>query len=120
MINVPKAPQSRNQKTFKKISGKWGQLFLYGFEKEEISLTALNLHSTELNDIIKIQFIQVDYGIVNVNASLSCEINDGVLASIETLLSKRVGNKIMFKFSVSNDFKFNKRGKTPLIINLIK
>jgi phenylacetate-CoA ligase len=107
-------------KTFKKISGKWGQLFLYGSEKEEISLTALNLHSTELNDIIKIQFIQVDYGIVNVNVSFSCEIYDGVLASIETLLSKRVGNKIMFNFLVSNDFKFNKRGKTPLIINLIK
>lgn len=104
---------------FRKISGKWGQLFLYGFNKEEISLTALNLHTDELSDILKIQFIQTDYGIVNINVSFSIKINNKHIVNIESLLSKRVGNKIKFKILDPSDFKFNSRGKTPLIISLL-
>tara|TARA_B110000114_G_scaffold145481_1_gene154606 strand:+ start:20 stop:586 length:567 start_codon:yes stop_codon:yes gene_type:complete len=109
-----------HNKIFKKISGKWGQLFLYGLNKEEISITALNLHTNELNDVMKIQFIQINYGIVSINLLFEKKIDNKIFEKIENLLSNRVGNKIKFKCSISNEFIINKRGKAPLIINQIK
>ncbi|MDB0069462.1 hypothetical protein N9F15_03485 [Flavobacteriaceae bacterium] len=108
-----------HNKIFKKLSGKWGQSFLYGLNKEEISITALNLHTNELNDIMKIQFIQINYGIVSINLLFEKKTDSKIIEKIENLLSNRVGNKIKFKCSISNEFIINKRGKVPLIINQI-
>ena len=97
-----------------KISGKWGQTLLYGINNEEISLTALNLHTSELNEIIKIQFVQSELGVVNVTLMSSSELN---ILKLEKLLSNRVGGKILFKCFVSDEFIINQRGKTPIIVN---
>jgi phenylacetate-CoA ligase len=109
-------------KAFKAIEGKWGQDFLIGKYSEEVTITALNLHSNELNDLIRIQFVQVENGLVYINAHFKQSKSREDLRSIEKLLINRVGNCIEFKFSKKNDFYTNQRGKTPLIItqNLTK
>jgi phenylacetate-coenzyme A ligase PaaK-like adenylate-forming protein len=48
-------------KILNKISGKWGQDLLFGYNKDEISITALNLHSEDLDDLLKLQFVQNNY-----------------------------------------------------------
>lgn len=104
-------------KTFGQIKGKWGQMSLTGYHNEEITLTALNLHSEELNSIQKVQFIQKDHGQVIMNVMFSEKISDERIQIIENLLSQRVGNLIIFKINVTDNFILNSRGKTPLIIN---
>lgn len=105
-------------KIFNKITGKWGQNYLYGFGGEKISLTALNIHSEELNFIKKIQYIQTEYGKVNV--SILTDIDNLNILKIESFLSKRVDKKIMFSIQVKDSLLLNKRGKAPLIISKIK
>jgi phenylacetate-CoA ligase len=109
-----------NNKSFFLITSKWGQMFLFGFNKEKISLTALNLHSDDLNQILKIQFVQSDYGLVDLNVLFNGDVNNNLLHNIENLLSNRVGNIIIFKICSINKLYINSSGKTPLIINKIK
>ena len=106
-------------KVFKKITGKWGQLFLFGFNKEKISLTALNLHSEELDDILKMQFIQSDYGKVEVLIVFIHHKEKYFVDNIQNLLINRVGSNIDFSLRQTNDFITTSRGKSPLIINKI-
>jgi phenylacetate-CoA ligase len=103
-------------KAFHSIEGKWGQHFLVGKDDEEITITALNLHSNELNDLVRIQFVQMDRGLVTMNAHFNYEKSKEELGRIENLLNNRVGNCIDFIFSENNEFYTNQRGKTPLIV----
>ena len=104
-------------KVFKKITGKWGQQFLYGFKKEEISLTALNLHSEELNEVIKIQFIQEKLGEIKVFILLKSNKNQYLIEKIQSLLNNRVDNVAKFKIYETTDFIKSSRGKLPLIVS---
>jgi phenylacetate-CoA ligase len=101
------------------ITSKWGQDILYGRNNEEISLTALNLHSDDLKHILRLQFIQEKLGFVTIRVSFSIFQTNQQIKNIENLLSKRVGSLIVFSINVTNDFTINSRGKIPLIINEI-
>ena len=103
-------------KAFHTIEGKWGQDFLVGKDDEEVTITALNLHSNDLNDLVRIQFVQKDRGVVTMNAHFNRDKSNEELRRIEILLNKRVGNCIDFNFSKNNQFYTNQRGKTPLIV----
>jgi phenylacetate-CoA ligase len=105
-------------KKFAPISGKWGQNILFGFKNEKISLTALNLHTDVLDDILKVQYIQEEKGIVNLYIMFKNNKRHN-LKKIENLLIERVGGKINFRVFSTDVFKLNLRGKAPLIINKI-
>jgi len=104
-------------KTFGSIQGKWGQTVLFGRGGEEITLTALNLHSQELDDVLRLQFIQVSNGVIKLLIMFTIEKNETEIKVIENLLSSRVGNLIHFAITVTDNFILNKRGKSSLIIN---
>lgn len=106
-------------KTFGPITGKWGQMFLVGRNNEEISLTSLNLHSKELDDILKLQFVQKEKGKVTVYLILRKNDKKNDLKLIEKLLTDRVGSIILFKAVKCEKLEVNSRGKAPLIINSI-
>ena len=107
-------------KIFRKISGKWGQEFLYGVNKEEISLTALNLHSEQLDDVLKLQFIQHGLGDIEVLIMFKSQKDRLFISGIESFLSKRVGNKIRFNLNQTNNFIKTHRGKIPMIISKLE
>lgn len=109
-----------SKKAFGPIEGKWGQDKLTGISNEFITITALNLHSNELNDLMRIQFIQIDKGIVEINAIFKMNKTPSQLMAIENLLSNRVGGVISFKIKQTNNFILNMRGKTQLIISNTK
>jgi len=106
-------------KTFNLLKGKWGQNCLFGKNGEEITLTALNLHSEELDSILKVQFIQKSPGQVQLLIMFSHHKANHQVIKIEKLLSSRVGGLISFNIVTTDNFKLNKRGKVPLIINEI-
>jgi phenylacetate-CoA ligase len=105
------------KKIFAPITGKWGQMSLIGINDEEISITALNLHSNELDEILKIQFVQIEKGKVLAYIMFMDNKKNNNLEFIENLLNGRVGNTIKFTIKVTDSFKLNTRGKSPLIIN---
>ncbi|MDB4764715.1 hypothetical protein OAG08_00570, partial [Akkermansiaceae bacterium] len=104
-------------KTFGLLKGKWGQNCLFGKNGEEITLTALNIHSKELDSILKVQFIQKAPGEVQLLTMFSQHKSKDQVMEIERLLSSRVGGLICFKIVCTDNFELNKRGKSPLIIN---
>jgi phenylacetate-CoA ligase len=104
-------------RTFGPIEGKWGQLTLLGLNGEEITLTALNLHSHELNDVLKVQFVQNSKGSVTIRIMFSGIKTMDELRKLEGILSNRVGKLIEFHIEISDTFLLNSRGKAPLIIN---
>ena len=108
------------KKIFAPITGKWGQSSLVGRNGEEVSLTALNLHSKELDNILKVQFVQKIKGEVLLYIIFKQNIKQNDTNSIEKLLSSRVGGVITFSVKSCESFKLNGRGKSPLIINEIK
>jgi len=103
-------------KTFAQIQGKWGQDALIGKNGEIITLTALNLHSSELDNFIRTQFRQMGKGIVELSVISLKRISDEEIGKIEQLLSKRVGYLILFKIKIVDKLNQNSRGKVPLII----
>ena len=98
------------------ISGKWNGKYLLGKSNEKITLTALNIHSEELNFIEIIQFIQEKPGHVHINYSASKKVNT---LPIEQLLTKRVGFTISFVFNEEGEFIRSHRGKIPLLVSRI-
>lgn len=106
-------------KTFGLLKGKWGQTCLFGKNGEEITLTALNLHSKELDSILKVQFVQTTPGEVKLLTMFSDFKDRHQVIKIEKLLSSRVGELISFSIVITDNFQLNERGKAPLIINEI-
>jgi phenylacetate-CoA ligase len=106
-------------KTFAPITGKWGQMSLVGLDNEEITLTSLNLHSEELDNILKVQFVQKEKGKVTMFLIFQKNTKKNDLNLIEKLLTERVGSTVNFKAVECVKFKLNSRGKAPLIINTI-
>jgi len=104
-------------KSFAPLKGKWGQMSLIGINGEEISLSALNLHSNELNSIQKLQFVQIQKGKVMINVMFENQNNDLLINSISELLTNRVGRLIQFDLNETEDFILNSRGKMPLIVD---
>lgn len=102
-------------KSFGPVQGKWNQPNLVGINNEQITLTALNLHSHELENIQHLQFLQEEPGIVSV---LVCykSIFQGQNQQIKNLLDNRVGKLISFEVREVESFILNSRGKAPLII----
>lgn len=103
-------------KTFAQIQGKWGQESLTGKNGEAITITALNLHSTELESFIKTQFIQKFNGIVDMLVITSENFTTEELGTIERMLSNRVGGLIQFSLKIVENLEVNSRGKVPLIL----
>lgn len=103
-------------KSFAQIQGKWGQNTLIGKNGEDITLTALNLHSPELDSFVSTQFLQKRNGIVEMAVISSRNITKNEIFQIEQLLSKRVGNLLQFKINIVDKLSTNERGKSPLII----
>jgi phenylacetate-CoA ligase len=106
-----------NTKSFAQLKGKWGQMNLMGINGEEISLTALNLHSNELNSIQKLQFVQIHKGKVILNVMFETTNNELLIKSLSELLTNRVGRLIHFDLNETEDFILNSRGKMPLIVD---
>jgi phenylacetate-CoA ligase len=106
-----------NTKSFAPLKGKWGQMNLIGINGEEISLTALNLHSNELNSIQKIQFVQNQKGKVILNVMFETTNNEFLIKSLSELLTNRVGGLIHFDLNETEEFILNLRGKMPLIVD---
>ena len=106
-------------KTFGPITGKWGQMSLIGRNNEEITLTSLNLHSEELDNILKLQFVQKEKGKATIFIIFQKNDLKNDLNSIEKLLTQRVGYTILFQAVECEKFNLNSRGKAPLIVNKI-
>ena len=98
------------------ITGKWTDMGFTGYNGEEVSMTSLNFHVKEFENIVNIQYIQNKIGEVEVIVDTLENYDSGIIIN---LLNKRAGENLTFKISNETQFKRMNRGKLPLIIKNI-
>ena len=95
---------------------RWDQEYIEGLNSENISLTALNMHSDIFKNVLNYQFYQEETGKLIlrmiVNNSFTEKDNDIILESF----NKKIGNVIQFSTKIMDNLELTERGKFKLLI----
>jgi phenylacetate-CoA ligase len=98
------------------VTGRRSQEFLSGENGNDISLTALNIHSTEFDNVINSQFYQKERGKVVLRVIVNSNFRNEDVQAIENVLTGRVGHALDFKVEVVEHLELTHRGKIKNIV----
>ncbi|CDS93800.1 putative Coenzyme F390 synthetase [Sphingobacterium sp. PM2-P1-29] len=101
------------------IRGRWEQAYLIGKNDEEISLTALNVHSNIFSDIISFQYVQYEKGIAILLLVPKILLNERALESIREEIANKVKGILEIKIQISQTPLLTERGKFQKLIRYI-
>ncbi|GHT14513.1 capsular polysaccharide biosynthesis protein CapK [Bacteroidia bacterium] len=102
--------------TFNKIEGRWKQEFLLGKYNIDISLTALNIHSPEFDNVINSQFYQKEKGKVILRIMVNSKFTNKDAKAIEAALTKKAGHALDFDIEIVDNLILTHRGKIKNIV----
>jgi len=102
------------------IEGRWNKEYLYGKDNTQITLTALNMHSNILNNIINFQFYQEKIGFVEVLIVPKETYSNKDKNLILNALNAKAKHAIVFSIKVISQPVLTKTGKILKLINTIK
>ena len=102
------------------IEGRWKQEYLEGINGQKITLTALNLHSDVLKNVLNYQFYQKKAGDAVLFIKINSSFSEFDKKKILVALNRKAGHVINFSIKIVDEFKLTERGKFKLLINKIK
>ena len=104
------------KKIFNKIEGRWLQEYLDGKNGEQITLTALNMHSDVLRNVSQYQFCQSKPGSVKMIVIAKSDYSDDDSKAILEAMNSKAGHAIDFSIELAETMKLSARGKFRKII----
>ena len=103
-----------------KLLGRWTQDMIVAKDGSHISTTALNLHSSALNNVNNFQFFQKEKGelILRINPKNSYGIDDE--KKIKEAFYKKIGNNLDIEIQIVDEISLTERGKYRLLIQKLE
>jgi len=117
---IESAPSDLFVTKVKKFNGRWGREYLTGRSGCQITMTALNTHSVELDNLDSYQFVQSEIGIVNLNVKSKNKLTSSELEKISSIFQSKVGNELEFVCQQVDEILLTSRGKHVFIVNNIQ
>ena len=101
------------------IQGRWKQESLCGLNEQEVTLTALNMHSDIFENVLNYQFYQEKKGIVELRLIVNEKYNRKDEEQILIALNKKAGHAILFSIKIVDGLELTQRGKFKKLIKRI-
>lgn len=101
------------------IKGRWEQAYLIGKNDEEISLTALNVHSNIFSNIISFQYVQYEKGVAILLLVPKLLLTEIEVEIIREEIAKKVTGILDVKVQISETPLLTERGKFQKLIRYI-
>ncbi|MEZ9184403.1 AMP-binding protein [Vibrio splendidus] len=101
------------------IAGRWGKDMLVGFNGEQISMTALNIHSSALDNVMKYQFVQYEKGKVELKLVPSSSFNLDEIDNIVNVFQSKAGEVIKIDATLVDNIPLSKRGKHLFVLSYL-
>jgi phenylacetate-CoA ligase len=106
--------------TVRNIKSRWAASPIVGRSGEILSLASINMHSSELLDFSRIQFIQNRVGELTVLLVPSSSDYVNSLKVFSEKFASKLGTSLEINFQVVHEIQLNSRGKAKLFISKIK
>ena len=110
----------RKYNLIKEVTGRWHQDMLINSDGAYVSLTALNIHSNELDKIKRYKIIQDKEGIVTMNILPIEAISQDDIKNIKATFEEKTRQKILFNIKIVDKIPLPKNGKYRIIEQNIK
>ncbi len=104
---------------FDQVEGRWLQEYVIGRNGAKISPSALNLHGTMLDNVLRYQYYQNQPGIMEVRLVVSKGFSTEDADALSRAFSDRVGAELEVRLRVVSDIPLTNRGKLPRLIQEI-
>ena len=104
---------------FDQVEGRWLQEYVIGRNGAKISPSALNLHGTMLDNVLRYQYYQNQPGIMEVRLVVSTGFSTEDADALSRAFSDRVGAELEVRLKVVSDIPLTNRGKLPRLIQEI-
>ena len=89
--------------------------FVYSSTNRPVSMTALNIHTDQFDEIERFQFSQKQKGLVSFEYSSNSELTDKQKSSIFDLLSSKLGDGFELRIGRISELKLSKSGKQSFL-----
>lgn len=109
-------PDEKLITSFGEMSGRWGKEFLEGKSGTRIYMTALNTHSSVLENVKRYQFYQNTPGQCELRLVPDQGFQDKDKELIRSLFQKKVGNELNLDVVTTHSLSLTPRGKHQFII----
>jgi len=106
----------RHYKLIEDVKGRWLQEMVVGKHGSLISLTALNIHSNELNKVYNFQFFQDKPGEVTLRLKVNKSFKKEDEKRIIEAFKRKVGNELDIAIEKVNEIELAPSGKTRFLI----
>lgn len=99
------------------VVGRWGREFLIGKTGVKINMTALNIHSGNMDNVLRYQFHQKEIGCCTLKIILKSIDISMDLIKIKREFYEKVKGEVDFSIEVVSDIPLTSRGKFSYIVN---
>lgn len=107
---------ARNFDRFDQVEGRWLQEYVVGRNGARISPSALNLHGTMLDNVLRYQYYQKEPGVMEVRLVVTATFSDRDAELLSKAFSDRVGTELEVRLKVVPEIPLTSRGKLPRLI----
>ncbi len=105
----------RNYPIFEKVAGRWTQEVLVGRNKNLISMTSLNVHSKEFENIDRFQYFQDTPGEATLKVVANTKFSGADKNEIHRIIQEKLNDSITLKIDIVNEIPSTKVGKFKFI-----
>lgn len=105
----------RKSRVLKTITGRWHQDMLINRDGAYVSLTALNIHSSEFDRIVRYKLIQNQPGKVRMLIQPGDTFENSDIESIKSILEEKSNHKILFEIELQDHIPIQKNGKYRIV-----
>lgn len=111
---------NRHYQNLEEVSGRWHQDMLVNSDGTFVSLTALNIHTKELDKVKRYKIIQNEKGIVKMQIMPFDELTTQDKKAIKEVFEEKTKGKIIFEIDIVRNITLQKNGKYRIIEQNIK
>jgi len=97
------------------IQGRWLQDYIVGHNGSKITSTALNMHGTIFENVVRYQYMQNKPGTVSINLMVNQHFDETDFQKIYSVYNDKLMNAINFQLKIVEDIPLTPRGKVKLI-----
>jgi len=104
---------------FTNVEGRWKQDIIYGKNGSRLSTTALNMHSSIFDKVMRYQYFQEKVGECELRIEVAPEFTEKDRQAIAQAYAKKIGQELTMEIAVVDQIPLTPRGKLKLLVSKI-
>ena len=104
---------------FGDVEGRWQQEYVIGANSSKISLAALNIHGSAMNNVMRYQYYQDTPGVMEIRIIPLDSFGERDIISIQNAFAAKTGDELVVRIKIVDDIPLTMRGKLRRLVQEI-